>query len=711
LSPDLGEDNKLLFKTVYSGVGAHETLFISDIENINSGNTNIRRLTMFPEKMDLIEGGRSLLIRNALGTVKVNARGGLPQESAVFSDEVRLNESAVSPNGRWLLFLKPQTHAYGTLVLTDLLTGESFEIAENIERPEKILGASWSPDSRVIVYSQAGRLYYCIVNPNSLSSLLDERFRFIGEGTINSIVWDREDNFFYLRGSTVYKVRSTELFTRALYADFLEIGTMTGKIPFEFDPYSDEFYIAPDTQSMLLIKDRRNVFYLPLDNRDYISVRSGLPYLSLPRSCYDIKAIWSPVGGITVLASVLLNNTSTITAWRLDPYSDYPFFYQINSPSGTQTALSPDGRAILVWGENGIALYDYAAWNLLTIISYRPALSCFWTGANEIITGDAGRIERIILFPGENGRIISRELICLSQAIRFGFEDTAASRILAWNDGAWFVTDGRNPWAEIANANLRTASQVSQKYRVYLERQNSGIYENIPMIRNIVSTGTIALISGNVPGRKTDSALGLCFDLYDDTEGLPEVLDALDRRGIKATFFLGGEFIRRYPDAAKDIAEAGHETASLFFAPIDLSGSRYRIDTDFISRGLARNEDEFFNATGRELSLLWHPPWFSATPQAIIAAANSGYKTADRSVDPYDWVSRDDVSRFGLPGYTPADMIDRVMEQASPGAVIPIRLGLLPGGRENYLFRHINLLLDVIKNSGYRIVKISELIH
>jgi peptidoglycan/xylan/chitin deacetylase (PgdA/CDA1 family) len=389
------------------------------------------------------------------------------------------------------------------------------------------------------------------------------------------------------------------------------------------------------------------------------------------------------------------------------------------------------------WGERGIVLYDYASWRQLIAISPRPSYSCIWSGNDEIITGDAGRIERIRLAPG-GGRILSRDLICLSGAATFGFEDlprnysNTSPRVLANSNGIWHVTDGQRPWAEIANPQLRASTQVSGQYRVYLEPQSSGPYENLLMVRNIASVGTFSLIpqppsspSGRPVSANSISSipasarsgireLGLCFDLYDDAEGLAQALEALDLFGIKATFFLGGEFIRRYPSAAKDIAAAGHEAASMFFAPIDLSDSRYQIDSEFIVRGLARNEDEYFNATGKELALLWHPPWYAASTEAVIAATRVGYTTVNRDIDPYDWISEDETS-FGLPQYSAAEMIDSIMERVTglskSGAIIPIRLGLLSSGRSDYLFRHINVLLDALAEEGYTVVPVSRLVY
>jgi peptidoglycan/xylan/chitin deacetylase (PgdA/CDA1 family) len=292
--------------------------------------------------------------------------------------------------------------------------------------------------------------------------------------------------------------------------------------------------------------------------------------------------------------------------------------------------------------------------------------------------------------------------------------------------------NGSNRWQSIMEPSLKAASQVSSAYRVYLEDQITGPYKNIPMIRNISSVGTFSLIpravylyddaSGNTDDSAENGAIfnhglrqglrevALSFDLIDDDRGLPQVLDALSRYGIKATFFLNGEFIRRHPGAVKSIVNAGHEAASMFFAQMDLSDARYQIDDNFITQGLARNEDEFFSATGAELSLLWHPPYYYASNDMMKAAESVAYRTIGRDVDPMDWVLRKDVRGAVMSQLSAADIINRIIKEKRQGSIIPIRLGLLPGGRDDYLFNSIEVLLDAITKGGYSVVTVSTLI-
>ena len=735
--PDLSSDNQLLFRagSGIGGIAVQDALFLTRLESSGFGGSfALQQLTVFPEKIDLLDSGRTLQIRNAFGAMRLPLSGGLPMPipglpsfagGSPAAAGSRAEEMAPSSDGRWLLYLDPVSAALGNLVMLDVQTGARIPVASALERPEQVFPASWSPDSRFFIYERDGKLYYYMTGSSFMGA--DERTRFIGEGAISSISWGRGGDFFYLRGSILYMVRGLELFARAMYADFLEIGVVAGRLPFEFDPWFDHFWAAPDASSLLVSKGRRSLFYFPLSGEE--ATETALPFFLLPKACSGIDVLWPVQGPVTVVVSVPDFAGIDVKCWRLEALEGGKVAFEQAPPPGPgrgsgsfpNGSVSPNGNLALFWGSGGILLYDYQSWKLLGILSALPGASCLWITNNEFIAADEQRIdflrldtENITAAPGSfNGSF--RAPICLSHAGQFGFEE-GSQRILAKSGDSWFVTDGRNPWAPIINPQLRKSSQVSAQYRVYLERQGPGIYNNLPMIRNTVSVGTFPLfppaalsIANSNDARPAPREAALCFDLYDDDRGLPEILNALNRYGIKATFFLNGEFIRRYPLAVADLAQAGHEIASMFYALIDLSDSRYRAGSDFIAQGLARNEDEYFRVTGKELVLLWHPPWYMISHDIAAAAAMAGYVTSGRDIDIMDWVSREDEKSFGIPQRSPSEMIDYVMEAVRPGSIIPVRLGLLPGGRNGYLFNRINVLIDALVREGYSLTTVTAL--
>lgn len=730
---DLSLDNRLLFKVNSGGNGAYiqSALFSADPQNLS-----LRQLSAFPEKLDVLENGRTLQIRNALGAVRVPISGGLPRKVSGFPSfgetvpalDGRVEDMAPSSDGRWILYVEPVSAAYGNLVLIDVSSGSRYTVSENIERPGQYFPASWSPDSKVFIYSRSSRLYYHSV-PAATSSSVEERYRLIGDGSLKSIYWGNAGDFFYINSSVVYRVRTSELFARALYADFLEIGQVAGKIPFGFDPNFDEFWVAPDSRSMLLSKGNRNIFYYPLGTDDYYAdFEASLPYVMLPRSCTSLNLLWSPSGLLTLIVHMPQNGNNSSVAYRLDvsKKDGMQSFTEIQAPMGSRMALSPDGTRALIWGNNGAALYDYINWKELSLLSDQHTLHAQWLGNEEFVLADADRIIRV-------NRVGVKNLVCLSDVDSYGFDENS-NRILARNRDNWFSTDGVTPWRLESDGKIKNPSAVSEKFRVYLEQQSGGPYKNIPMIRNIQGLGTFSLVNKNhalyepipledskqnyadvsVPfnhGRRSGlREIALIFDIIDEADGLPVVLDTLARFGLRGSFFLNGEFIRRHPAAAKEIAAAGHEVASMFFAPINLADGRYSIDHDFIRRGLARNEDEFFQMTGYELRLLWHAPYYGVSSEMIEAAASVGYRTIGRDIDPLDWVGRSTAQKVSLPYYSASEIVDRIMDEKKPGSILPIRLGIPEGGRDDYLFSRLDVLLDALVRSGYSIVPVSTLI-
>jgi peptidoglycan/xylan/chitin deacetylase (PgdA/CDA1 family) len=70
-----------------------------------------------------------------------------------------------------------------------------------------------------------------------------------------------------------------------------------------------------------------------------------------------------------------------------------------------------------------------------------------------------------------------------------------------------------------------------------------------------------AAVCPGLAGRGRPGSMALTFDDGPDPDGTPAVLDALDRLGWTATFFMLGEQIQLYPEVAAQVIAAGHEAA------------------------------------------------------------------------------------------------------------------------------------------------------
>ncbi|MCL2809425.1 MAG: polysaccharide deacetylase family protein [Treponema sp.] len=705
---NLSNDDRLLFKAEFEG---QRNFYISKLTDLS-----MQQITAFPEKLYLVNNGRTIFALNRFGAVRIPTAGGLPVQLTGYPSfaqgniplKGRLQDIAVSADGRWFIHIEPVSSGYGNMFLVDALSGIKRIVTERIELPENDFPARWNPDSRLFVYSKGGRLYYFPIMDDS-SVLIDERFRMIGEGGIKSVLWNRQGEFYYFTGNTLYRVLSPELFTRTIYGDFLSIGKVVAIFPFNFDSNFDRYWVSPNSNSILINKGTRSLFLFKLDDNQNNSEISFLPNIPIPHGAENIEVMW--LSSDSFMVSYFTGNQ--FTAIR---FGNTVSTFNRQNVLLKNRVMSPDGTKIVFWGENGLELWNSENWQLIQRLDREQVHSCIWADNNLLIIGNSRFIEEINVSDSS----YPRRIITLSGADEFRFEETSrgVSRIFARTGNDWYVSDGTAAWSQASSVNLRQVSLSSDRFRVFLETQSTGHFRNIPMVRNLQSTGTFSLVSRHTANSaftlNRPARIALCFDLYDDDTGLADVLAALRRYNIRVTFFLNGEFIRRSPAAASMIIEAGHETASMFYAPIDFSDSRYRITREFITQGLARNEDEFNKATGKELSLLWHPPYYRGSNLINEAAAAAGYRTAVRSIDPGDWISREDSLRHNLRQVPPAQIIDQVMQQLNQGrqagAVVPIRIGLLSGSRDEYLFQRIEVLLDALVRSGYEVVPVSAVI-
>jgi peptidoglycan-N-acetylglucosamine deacetylase len=112
-------------------------------------------------------------------------------------------------------------------------------------------------------------------------------------------------------------------------------------------------------------------------------------------------------------------------------------------------------------------------------------------------------------------------------------------------------------------------------------------------------------------GRGHPGGVSLTFGDGPHPEGTPAVLAALAELGWSATFFLLGREVRRFPDVARSIVEAGHEVA--------VHGDDHRNhlahSASWVHRDLARAREAIAAATGST------PRWFRP-PYGVLSGGS-----------------------------------------------------------------------------------------
>jgi peptidoglycan/xylan/chitin deacetylase (PgdA/CDA1 family) len=195
-----------------------------------------------------------------------------------------------------------------------------------------------------------------------------------------------------------------------------------------------------------------------------------------------------------------------------------------------------------------------------------------------------------------------------------------------------------------------------------------------------------------------DKLVALTFDDGPSPVWTPQILDELNKAGIKATFFMVGEHAEKYPTVARRVAKEGHEIGNhtydhhvlLYYKPEELK--------DEISRA----ERAIKGVTG-VTTKYFRPPkaWLTQKEKAIID--QMGYKVILWSLNSKDWVTFHDkqITSYILRNIQPGDII---LFHDSGGAFTA------EGGDRSQTVKTIPRLVRKLKERGYKFVTISELL-
>jgi peptidoglycan/xylan/chitin deacetylase (PgdA/CDA1 family) len=730
--PDLSPSDRLLVgvRARSPHDGEYGTILLADARSRAA-----RQLTFYPEEALLLGDGEVLQIGNRFGVFRTGPGlagmapvAGLPAFAAGASvAEGTTAPMAASPDGRWLLFVRQRSAAYGDLVLLDADGGGETVIATGVELSLDEPPALWSADSRFFVYGHGSTLYYATLAQLAEGRLLAEDLRRIGAGRAASASWSAGGTLYYVAGSIVYAIEPGELFTRALYAGFLPIGRVAGKLPFAFDPSFDRFHVSPDGRSLLLEKGGRNLFLYRLAAGDFLATGNpvALPYLYLPRNTVVRRVAWSRGDVITILCEARSGGAAVGTVFRLVPdATGAPGpFVQAPETGVRDVVLSPDGTKIALVGDEAVSWKDHASWRDLGRSAQASPRHVLWISDGELLVAGAWTTERVRLDTGAS------TLVAISQAERWGH--TAGGGVTVQVRGrSWTLDEATLSWKPAAAWAPLPVATASATRRVYLEdaaREGGG---NRVLLRDLAGTGTESLFAAEAPSFEVFPAgdepvdfanvthgsrirrreVALVFNAMDSDEGLAAILATLAVYRLRCTFFVNGEFIRRYPDAVREIADSGHEVGSAFHRSFDMVDARFAVDATFVREGLAANEDEYLAATGRELALLWHAPGYLVSSDIIAAGAAMRYTYVGRDLDPKDWVSRADTGTATGLYQSAADLVERVVAAKRPGSIVPVLVGPGTGSRDDYLFQKLDLLVNELVRLGYDIVPVSTLI-
>jgi peptidoglycan/xylan/chitin deacetylase (PgdA/CDA1 family) len=195
-------------------------------------------------------------------------------------------------------------------------------------------------------------------------------------------------------------------------------------------------------------------------------------------------------------------------------------------------------------------------------------------------------------------------------------------------------------------------------------------------------------------GRSDTGAVALTFDDGPSMD-TQRFLTVLEKYGVQSTFFMMGQQIERFPEAARRVAARGHEIGNHSYShPIYL----YRSARE-IRRQLELAQHIIRDVTGVTARFA-RPPCGVRTPAYFRAAQSLGLRTVQWDVAGFDWKKR-----------SGEQIAHDVVRGARPGSIILLHDGDSEGKRDRReTAAALPLIIDGLRARGLRIVPLSQLL-
>jgi peptidoglycan/xylan/chitin deacetylase (PgdA/CDA1 family) len=186
-----------------------------------------------------------------------------------------------------------------------------------------------------------------------------------------------------------------------------------------------------------------------------------------------------------------------------------------------------------------------------------------------------------------------------------------------------------------------------------------------------------------------DKTVSITFDCAWEADDIPDILRALKEAGVRASFFVVGQWAEKNPDMIKMMAEDGHDVSNHSYSHFRMSS----LDRAAIGSEIKRCGDMLTGLTGKTCDL-FRAPYGDYNNTVLAEAKKLGYYTIQWDVDSLDW----------RPGISREEIMLRLRQKVRPGSIILFH---------NDTPHTAKMLPDVISEltaKGYSFKPVSELI-
>lgn len=197
-------------------------------------------------------------------------------------------------------------------------------------------------------------------------------------------------------------------------------------------------------------------------------------------------------------------------------------------------------------------------------------------------------------------------------------------------------------------------------------------------------------------GATTEKVVALTFDDGPNEPYTSRLLDTLDERGVKATFFQVGRCAERYPAVTRRVVGSGHVLGNHSYSHSFLS---------YLSRPSQRGEIDRGQRVLTDIAgvspALYRPPWLCHPPWVLGSVRAAGLSVVSGTfADPREVLQP-----------AAATMARHAAGIARPGTVLILHDGRESrGGPREQSVAAVAPLIDALAARGYRFVTVDELL-
>lgn len=215
----------------------------------------------------------------------------------------------------------------------------------------------------------------------------------------------------------------------------------------------------------------------------------------------------------------------------------------------------------------------------------------------------------------------------------------------------------------------------------------SSLFAKIPnnTMETVATQKQLPIYSVKTEEKKVSLTINCAWNADD----IDNILETLQKQNVKVTFFMVGDWIEKNEEAAKKIHEAGHELANHSYNHPHVNNLSYDKNVEQIKKC----SDLIQKITGNP-SNLYRGPYGEYNDTVLQAVKDNNHQAIQWSIDTLDYKA-----------LTGEQMWERIEPKLENGSII-----LMHNGTENTA-NSLNMIITNIKEKGYEVVPVSQLIY